>query len=215
MTDEKPQVLGRKRVLSPLCPPQIPRGLPWDRNRAFSLRSYFVMALCFISFRLCLLELGLLAVFESCIKSIELNWFFLFIYVQVKATLVFTFPSLRKARLEVSLRCVFSDSVLSVLGTALHLVILYLQGGSNMTGTCAACSHTNQSRSYLNHLVLRIQMYGISWCTQRWECNGVENYPSYCYQIGDRGGTVVKVPCYKSEGRWFDSRRCHWNFSLT
>ena len=32
---------------------------------------------------------------------------------------------------------------------------------------------------------------------------------------GDRSGTVVKVLCYKSEGRWFDSRWCHWNFSLT
>jgi hypothetical protein len=32
---------------------------------------------------------------------------------------------------------------------------------------------------------------------------------------GDRGGTVIKVLCYKSEGRWFDSRWCHWNFSLT
>jgi len=32
---------------------------------------------------------------------------------------------------------------------------------------------------------------------------------------GDRGGTVVKVLCYKSEGRWFDPRWCHWNFSLT
>jgi len=30
-----------------------------------------------------------------------------------------------------------------------------------------------------------------------------------------RGSTVVKVLCYKSEGRWFDSRWCHWNFSLT
>ena len=30
-----------------------------------------------------------------------------------------------------------------------------------------------------------------------------------------RGGTVVKVLRYKSEGRWFDSRWCHWNFSLT
>jgi hypothetical protein len=38
---------------------------------------------------------------------------------------------------------------------------------------------------------------------------------------GDRGGTVVKVLCYKSEGRWFDSLEffidiifqialCHW-----
>ena len=32
---------------------------------------------------------------------------------------------------------------------------------------------------------------------------------------GDRGGTVVKALCYKSEGRWFDSRWFHWNFSLT
>ena len=32
---------------------------------------------------------------------------------------------------------------------------------------------------------------------------------------GDRGGTLVKVLCYKSEGRWFDPRWCHWNFSLT
>jgi hypothetical protein len=30
---------------------------------------------------------------------------------------------------------------------------------------------------------------------------------------GDRGSTVVKVLCYKSEGRWFDSRWCHWKFS--
>jgi hypothetical protein len=28
-------------------------------------------------------------------------------------------------------------------------------------------------------------------------------------------GTVVKVVCYKSKGRWVDSRWCHWNFSLT
>jgi hypothetical protein len=29
------------------------------------------------------------------------------------------------------------------------------------------------------------------------------------------GGTVVKVLRYKSEGRSFDSRWCHWNFSST
>ena len=38
---------------------------------------------------------------------------------------------------------------------------------------------------------------------------------SYLFSLGDRGGTVVKVLCYKSEGRWFDSRWCHWKFSLT
>jgi len=35
------------------------------------------------------------------------------------------------------------------------------------------------------------------------------------YLPGDRGSTVVKVLRYKSEGRWFDPRWCHWNFSLT
>ena len=32
---------------------------------------------------------------------------------------------------------------------------------------------------------------------------------------GDCGSTVVKVLCYKSEGRWFDPSWYHWNFSLT
>jgi len=37
-----------------------------------------------------------------------------------------------------------------------------------------------------------IYMYGCSW--------------------GDRGSTVVKVLCYKSESRWFDPSRCQWIF---
>ena len=31
--------------------------------------------------------------------------------------------------------------------------------------------------------------------------------------MGDRGGTVVKVLCYKSEGHCFDPIWCHWKFS--
>ena len=27
---------------------------------------------------------------------------------------------------------------------------------------------------------------------------------------GDRGSTVVKVLCYKSEDRWFDPSWCQW-----
>ena len=30
-----------------------------------------------------------------------------------------------------------------------------------------------------------------------------------------RGGVVVKALCYKPAGRGFDSRWCHWNFSVT
>ena len=37
----------------------------------------------------------------------------------------------------------------------------------------------------------------------------------FVFCIGDHGGTVVKVLCYRSECRWFDPRWCHWNFSLT
>ena len=52
-------------------------------------------------------------------------------------------------------------------------------------------------------------------------CNTLTNI-FYIYRFrkniemeGGRGGTVVKVLRYKWEGRWFDSRWCHWNFSLT
>ena len=33
--------------------------------------------------------------------------------------------------------------------------------------------------------------------------------------IGARSGIVVKALCYKPAGRGFDSRWCHWNFSVT
>ena len=32
------------------------------------------------------------------------------------------------------------------------------------------------------------------------------------YIDGDRGSTVVKVLCYKPEGRWFDPSWCQWIF---
>ena len=33
--------------------------------------------------------------------------------------------------------------------------------------------------------------------------------------MGTRGGVVVKALHYKPIGRGFDSRWCHWNFSVT
>ena len=35
------------------------------------------------------------------------------------------------------------------------------------------------------------------------------------YIRGTRGGVVVKALRYKPAGRGFDSRWCHWNFSVT
>jgi len=43
----------------------------------------------------------------------------------------------------------------------------------------------------------------------------VQILPVLVYLSGDRGSTVSKVLCYKSEGRCFDPSWCHWNFSLT
>ena len=39
----------------------------------------------------------------------------------------------------------------------------------------------------------------------------------YCciLETGARGGVVVKALRYKPAGRGFDSRWCHWNFSVT
>ena len=44
----------------------------------------------------------------------------------------------------------------------------------------------------------------------------VNLFRTLCTMVyGYRGSTVVKVLCYKSEGRWFDPSWCQWNFSLT
>ena len=41
------------------------------------------------------------------------------------------------------------------------------------------------------------------------------NIVSVIRQCGARGGVVVKAVRYKPAGRVFDSRWCHWNFSVT
>ena len=52
----------------------------------------------------------------------------------------------------------------------------------------------------------------------------VKNTKQYCspckftsieHWNGERGGVVVKTLRYKPAGRGFDSRSCHWKFSLT
>ena len=40
-------------------------------------------------------------------------------------------------------------------------------------------------------------------------------FPTLRSSYGDRGSSVDKALCYKSEGRWLDPSWCHWNFSLT
>jgi hypothetical protein len=105
------------------------------------------------------------------------------------------------------------------------LVMKLIQGGSNMTGTDLCVNTPQKSRSYLNHVVvfkypnLRSfhSLHTRRHCTLFWG-TWIQSTSAYtiriiCYR--DRSGTVVKVLRYKSEGRWFDSRWCHWNFLLT
>jgi hypothetical protein len=40
-------------------------------------------------------------------------------------------------------------------------------------------------------------------------------YSKTVHNTGARDGVVVKALCYKPAGRGFDSRWCHWNFSVT
>jgi uncharacterized membrane protein len=48
---------------------------------------------------------------------------------------------------------------------------------------------------------------------KRWGKRSSKLILSFCLYVG-RGLRWHSV-CYKSEGRWFDSRWCHWNFSVT
>jgi hypothetical protein len=49
---------------------------------------------------------------------------------------------------------VYTDRAIAAGPSAFSATQINIQGGSNMTGSCAACLHTDQSRSYLNHLVI-------------------------------------------------------------
>jgi hypothetical protein len=47
-------------------------------------------------------------------------------------------------------------------------------------------------------------------------CKGFQTFfPGLLLNKGARGGVVVEALRHKPEGRWFDSRRCHWIFSST
>ena len=67
-----------------------------------------------------------------------------------------------------------------------------------------------------NHNLTEIDEEAFGYVDDEWTLKEVPS--TFClvpYHTGDRGGTVVKVLRYKLEGRWFNSRWCHWNFSLT
>jgi hypothetical protein len=77
-----------------------------------------------------------------------------------------------------------------------------------MGGACSTCGGR---RVLYRVLVGKPEVKRPLWRPRRiWE----NNIKMDLQEVGG-GGAVVKVLRYKSQGRWFDSRWCHWNFSLT
>jgi hypothetical protein len=70
----------------------------------------------------------------------------------------------------------------------------------------------NEFEKLVHHFgfIIRVRIYHDARSS---ECQ-IQKPTRYLMGTAD-GGTVVKELRYKSEGRWFDSRWCHWNFSLT
>ena len=75
-------------------------------------------------------------------------------------------------------------------------------------------SHTSTPTLFLHPFLFSPYMPHASLISCSWILSSYYFMNSTNYK-GDRGVTVVKALCYKPEGRWFDSRWCHWNFSLT
>ena len=64
-----------------------------------------------------------------------------------------------------------------------------------------------------NCLVSHFIMLTTTCCDNCGPSLGINCIYIYIY-IYIYGSTVVKVLCYKSEGRWFDPSWCHWIFHI-
>ena len=87
-------------------------------------------------------------------------------------------------------------------------------------------SRHEQDQQKINHFKLASELsrtrYKSKWLNAGLEDNindsGCRKFLFFVvtvYVRGDRDSTMVMMLCYKSKGRWFDPRWCHWNFSLT
>jgi len=68
---------------------------------------------------------------------------------------------------------------------------------------CGACIETNSNKKMSVFLKKKYFFFSTLFCPRGSKTRGGG---------GGRGSTVVKVLCYKSEGRWFDPSWCQWIF---
>jgi len=87
-------------------------------------------------------------------------------------------------------------------------------GCLNSVQVCAEASETSdQIISYIvrNQSIIivynEVRRIFVDICGR---CNALNIFQYPPMRLGDRGSTVVKVLCYKSEGHWFDPSWCQW-----
>jgi len=71
----------------------------------------------------------------------------------------------------------------------------------NLLQAVAHLAHYQEASRNYKEKLLNVSL----WNKKRTRCHLV-------LYLLDRGSTMVKVLCYKSEGRWFDPSWCHWIF---
>ena len=71
------------------------------------------------------------------------------------------------------------------------------------------CTFTSGKSFLLEILEECLMVLNISLLIRRY------NLQNLCVGVGTAVAELVEALRYKSEGRGFDSRWCHWNFSLT
>ena len=133
----------------------------------------------------------------------------------------------------IALEMFSSDTDFSVCATVSHLNDLwfyekwFLEANLRFSAFLVLCEISGFDRSVIEAFALLgvTRLFGVSCrfhlqgssCQRRPFEDGADRWsPNFGNQLPTYGGgTVVKVLCHKSEGRWFDPRWCHWNFSLT
>ena len=97
-------------------------------------------------------------------------------------------------------------STSSYCGVHLNSVIKFT---ANLATCMSATFVAEGDTGYVSYWCSRHEI-GVGWNTSK--NPNLEFYEDYHLHMGYRGSTVVKVLCYKSEGRWFDPSLCQWIF---
>jgi hypothetical protein len=88
-----------------------------------------------------------------------------------------------------------------------RIQLLYMQNTVTVYAEYSYWQTKSRSRSHVTvHKTIRLRENYKTGIPCLWYSLKLRHYTS---ENGDRGGTVVKVLCYKSKGHWFDSRWCH------